>query len=274
MIERLRLKRKARSQSKALASAPTPPWRLFGQPNILEGEDAAAYNELLDRVRAAVKPVDILEEIFIAGLVSSEWERLRWNRLKLTLIRTHGLEALEKFLRDKLCYGAYSEHFAHDLAEILRSNLPEEHSEDAQTLAWGCAENESDAVGKVNEILAESRLNMDEVLNGARARKAKQLVQEYVRREPEAVTLVHELLAEAGASIDAFMADALAEKLEYIERIDRLATIAEGRRNDALDEIERRRAVLGVPLRQTVREIEDAEFKVVDTTPAKGKKAP
>ena len=46
--------RKARSQSKALASAPTPPWRLFGQPNILEGEDAAAYNELLDRVRAAV----------------------------------------------------------------------------------------------------------------------------------------------------------------------------------------------------------------------------
>ena len=99
-------------------------------------------------------------------------------------------------------------------------------------------------------------------------------MQEYVRREPEAVTLVHELLAEAGASIDAFMADALAEKLEYIERIDRLATIAEGRRNDALDEIERRRAILGVLLRQTVREIEDAEFKAVDTTPAKGKKAP
>jgi hypothetical protein len=35
--------------------------------------------------------------------------------------------------------------------------------------------------------------------------------------------------------------------------------------NDALDEIERRRAVLGVPLRQTVREIEDAEFN--DQTP-------
>ena len=137
MIERVRLKRKARSQSKALASVPTPPWRLFGQPNILEGEDAAAYNELLDRVRAAVNSVDILEEIFIADLVSSEWERLRWNRLKSTLIRTHGLEALEEFLRDKLCYDAYSEHFAHDLAEILRNNLPEEHSEDAQTLELG-----------------------------------------------------------------------------------------------------------------------------------------
>jgi hypothetical protein len=71
MIERVRLKRKARSQSKALASAPTPPWRLFGQPNILEGEDAAAYNELRDRVRAAEKPVDILEEIFPTWFLQS-----------------------------------------------------------------------------------------------------------------------------------------------------------------------------------------------------------
>ena len=273
MIERVRRKRKARSQSKALASAPAPPWRLFGQPNILEGEDAAAYDELLGGVRAAVKPVDILEEIFIADVVSSEWESLRWNRLKLTLIRTHGLEALEEFLRDKLCYDAYSEHFAHDLAEILRNNLPEDAQESAETLACGCAQNESDAIDKVHEILAGSETDMDDVLNCARARKAKELVQEYVRREPEAVTLVHELLAEAGASIDAFMADALAEKLEYIERIDRLATIAAGSRDDALNEIERRRAVLGVTLRQTVREIEDAEFNVVDTTPANGKKA-
>ncbi len=274
MIERVRRKRKARSQSKAVASAPAPPWRLFGQPNILEGEDAAAYDELVSLIRAAVKPTDIIEELFVAELISLQWEVLRWARLKSSLIRARGLEALEKFLDKKLHHDLYSENFADDLAEILRSNLPEEHSEDAQTLAWGCAENESDAVDKANEILAESRLNMDDVLNGARARKAKQLVQEYVRRESEAVTLVHELLAEAGASIDAFMADALAEKLEYIERIDRLATIAEGRRNDALNEIERRRAVLGVPLRQTVREIEDAEFNVVDTTPAKGKKAP
>ena len=114
---------------------------------------------------------------------------------------------------------------------------------------------------------------MDTVLDDARAQQGKELVQEYVRREPDAVTLVDELLAEAGASMDAFMADALTEKLDYIERIDRLTTIAEGRRNACLDEIERRRAVLGATLRQTVQEIEDAEFKVIETTPAKGKNA-
>ena len=76
-------------------------------------------------------------------------------------------------MAEKLDYDLYSEHFADDLAEILRDNLPEDQSEDAQTLAWGCARNELDAVDKVNELLAGISLNMDDVLNGARARKAK-----------------------------------------------------------------------------------------------------
>ena len=69
------------------------------------------------------------------------------------------------------------------------------------------------------------------------------------------------------------MADALAEKLVDIERIDRLTTIAESRRNASLHEIERRRAVLGETLRRSVQEIEGAEFKVIETAPAQGKSA-
>ena len=109
-------------------------------------------------------------------------------------------------------------------------------------------------------------------MTDARAHKAKELVQEYVRREPDAVTLVHELLTGAGVSMDALMADALTEHLDYIERIDRLTTIAENRRNASLREIDRRRAVLGQHC-DSVQEIEDAEFKVIETTPAKGKNA-
>jgi hypothetical protein len=82
-------------------------------------------------------------------------------------------------------------------------------------------------------------------------------VQEYVRREPDAVTLIHELLTGAGESMDGFMADALSEKLDDIERIDRLITIAEGRRNASLREIDRRRPVLSETLRRSVQEIED-----------------
>jgi hypothetical protein len=93
-------------------------------------------------------------------------------------------------------------------------------------------------------------------------------VKEYARREPDAVTLVHEFLTDAGVSMDSFMADALAEKLDDIERIDRLTTIAESSCNASLHEIDRRRAVLGETLRRSVREIEDGEFKVIETTPA------
>jgi hypothetical protein len=94
------------------------------------------------------------------------------------------------------------------------------------------------------------------------------------RREPETVRLIGELLTAAGASLDSFMADALTAQLENVERIDRLTTIAEDRRNDMLAEIERRRAVFGAALRRNVQTIEDAQFRVIETTPAEGKNAP
>jgi hypothetical protein len=272
MIERVRRKRNPGSQLKAVAPAQAPRWRLFGEPPVLEGEDRAAYDELLSRIRAAVKPVDIIEEMFIADVASLEWGVLRLRRLLLSLIRTHALEALESLLAKRLEYHLYAELFVDDLTEILQNNLPEDQAKDAQTLALECAQNEPEAVAKVNEVL-EGIGREDGVLDSARGRKAKQLVQEYVRREPDAVTVVHEVLMDNNVSMDSFMADALAGKLDSIERIDRLTTIAEERRNAMLAEIERRRAVLGAALRRSVQEIEDAEFNEIEQKPAKGKNA-
>ena len=244
---------------------------LFGPPPLIEGEDAAAYDQLLARIFAAVKPVDVIDEMFTADVVSLEWEVLRLRRLKWSLIRARGLKALEDFMGENLDYDLYSENFADDLAEILQENLPEDRAKDAHTLARDCAQNEADAIAKVTKILAGIGLDMDEVLNDAKGRKAKELVQEYVRREPDAVTLVRELLAAAGVSMDRFMANALVQKLDDIERIDRLITTAESRRDASLHEIERRRAVLGETLRRSVQEIEDGEFEEIETTPAQGK---
>jgi hypothetical protein len=261
VIERLRFP-KTKPKTKSITSAPAARLTLFGRPPLLEGEDGAAYDELLARIRAAVQPVDVIDEMFIVDVVSLEWEVLRWRRLKSSLIRARGLEALESFLAKQLPYDfdLNSDHFKDDLAEIL----PEDQADSAQTLAHECARNEADAVEEIKKALAG---------RDARTLKAKELVQKYVRREPDAVTLVHELLAGAGASMDALMADALAEELDDIERIDRLTTIAESRRNASLHEIDRRRAVLGQTLRRSVQEIEDGEFEVIETTPARGKNA-
>src|SRR5262249_6386503 len=154
----------------------------------------AAYDQLLARVCAAVKPADIIDELFIADVVSLEWEVLRWRRLKSSLIRARALEALKDSLAGQLDsnYELYSAHFADYLAEILQDNLPENQAQDARTLAHKCAGNEPDAVDKVTKVLDRIQLQMDNVLYGARIRKAKELVQEYVRREPNAVILVDE----------------------------------------------------------------------------------
>ena len=273
MIKRLRFEAKAKSNSATSVAAPR--LRLFGPPQILEGEDRAAYDELVARICDDIKPVDIIEEMHLADAVSLTWEVLRWRRLKSSLIRTPGLKALESFLVEQLesSYALHQEHFESYLAEILQNNLPKDKADSAERIAAECAPHDADANDKLDKVLHSIGLRSDEVMNDARALKAKELVQQYVRGEPDAVTLVHELLTEAGVSMDGFTADALAQNLDYIERIDRLTSNAEHRRNASLFEIERRRVVFGATLRRSVQEIEAGESKVIATLPAKGKNA-
>jgi hypothetical protein len=96
------LDQKSNSNAKAMTSAPARRSRLFGQPLLLEGEDPAAYEELLARLYAAVEPLDVIDEIFIDDTISLQWDVLRWRRSKSSLIRARGLAALERFLSKEL----------------------------------------------------------------------------------------------------------------------------------------------------------------------------
>ena len=66
------------------SGAPGPAARLdiFGPPPLIEGEDAAAYDELLVRISAAVKPADILEDIWVREMVDLVWGAFRLRRFK------------------------------------------------------------------------------------------------------------------------------------------------------------------------------------------------
>jgi hypothetical protein len=117
--------------------------------------------------------------------------------------------------------------------------------------------------------------DMDEILRRAQTRKAEELAEEFARHEPGAVKLIRELLAGASTSLEELITKNLCQEddLDYIERMDHLTAIAEGRRNASLREIDRRRAILGETLRRSVQEIEADEFKVIETRPAQGKNA-
>ena len=211
--------------------------------------------------------------MLIADAVASEWEYLRWNRLKFSLVQTCAAKGLEGFLKSNLDYDLYRERFEEDLTEILEDNLPEDRAEDLERLARDCALDEPAANDKVDDILRGIKLEMDYVLREARANRAKELVEQYMRRESGAVTLIDDVLAKAGMTIDALIVPHLRPQLEYIERLDRLTSIAEARRNSSLREIDRRRSVLGEKLRRSVQEIEERELTLIETTTGKGKDA-
>jgi hypothetical protein len=247
---------------------------LFGPPPILAGEDETAYDELIGRVYATIKPIDVIDEMLIADAVASEWEFLRWSRLKLSLIQTCAAKGLKEFLKSELDYDLYRERFVEDLTEILQDNLPEDDGEDRpQKLARDCAMNETDAVDSVNEILSSIDLDMDRVVYCARDNRAEELVKEYARRESAAVALIDDFLAKAGMTIDALIVRHLKEQLQWVERVERLTTDAETRRNDSLREIDRRRSALGEKMRRSMQEIEQRELTLIETTTGKGKDA-
>ena len=79
-------------------------------------------------------------------------------------------------------------------------------------------------------------------------------------------------LAKAGMTIDARIVSHRTQ-LEWVERVDRLTTVAETRRNASLREIDRRRSALGEKLRRSVQEIEQSELTLIETTSGKGKDA-
>ncbi len=139
-------KQEAATESKSNTSSRIS---LFGPPPLLAGEDSKAYDDLLARVSGAVKPADIIEEIFVHDIVDLTWEVFRWRRLETSL-------------------------------------------------------------------MPPSSYNF-------------------------------------------------AEGIEKIERVNRLITIAEGRRNAALREIDRHRTTFAQILQEKIRDVEEAEFETIET---------
>jgi hypothetical protein len=93
----------------------------------------------------------------------------------------------------------------------------------------------------------------------------RELGQGWAAGDKSARRKVEAALTKAGLTIDELTAATVESKLDSFERLDRMLASAEARRNNALREIERHRAALGGAARRSVEEIEDAEFRDVET---------
>jgi hypothetical protein len=58
----------------------------LGAPPLIPGESARDYEQLLTAVTNVMKPVDVLEFMWIRDIVDLQWDIIRFRRFKADLI--------------------------------------------------------------------------------------------------------------------------------------------------------------------------------------------
>jgi hypothetical protein len=212
------------------SSKPADRSGVFGKPPLLDGEDAAAYEHLLDRITTAVKPQDIFEEVWIHDVADLQWEVLRLRRLKVNLVNSTACRKLAFEL------GRWIE------LEIHEDDGCGEHLDDTGTEGNEASEADEAAAAERRRELADER--------------ALELAKQWARHEPEACETVDRILALGNVPIEGVMVMAFFENLDDIERIEHLIALAENRRNAVLHELEWHRRTLGPALRAAIEDCE------------------
>ena len=106
-----------------------------------------------------------------------------------------------------------------------------------------------------------------------RLTKAEELAWRYSQKEQNAVSEISSLLKLAGLTLEILNAEALSVRSDDFERLTRMITTAETRRNTTLREIDRHRKGLGAELRRAVEQTEYAKHSVAEQTPADERRA-
>jgi hypothetical protein len=86
-------------------SAPAIPEELsslFGKPPLLSGEDRTAYEGLLTRVSAAIRPEDGIVWLLMKELVDLSWDIHRWRSIRANVINMTQKDALVNILESLL----------------------------------------------------------------------------------------------------------------------------------------------------------------------------
>jgi len=117
---------------------------------------------------------------------------------------------------------------------------------------------------KASLLMATAYRGLKELLQAHSASlKVPKCCERWAQNDPAAIEEVNEMLANAGLTMDEVMAVTLANNMDHIERIHRMLIVEERRRDEALAELDRRRAKLAQNLRRVVQNLEP-EFQVVE----------
>jgi hypothetical protein len=234
-------------------------------PPLLFGrEEQDSYDQLFARLSVSVKPVDFIEEIFVSDIASLQWEIMELRQLKLTFTKSIACEALESFLRESLPFKMFEAEFKWAIQQAIDQTPAADEATTGKHVLGRCMREEPGAAEELNEILSKAGRNALVMYLEAMYAKAEALARSFLRGDATAVKQVKPLLSRHGLNLHDVADPILVEKLDTIDRINRLMLGAETLRNVSLREIDRRRARLGEALRRTI-EAEDSTLEVLNS---------
>jgi ribosomal protein L12E/L44/L45/RPP1/RPP2 len=193
-----------------------------------------------------------------------------------SLARLSGEDSLSRVAgidRAPLLPGEQEAEYATLVARIVVIAEPRDAIEDLLTrdvvdLSWEILRLRRAKVGILKASMSDGVEGVLDQLGygqGERYGYTKSLGQSWAAGDKKTRKEITAALSAAGLTIDEVTAKTLESKLDSFERLDRMLASAEARRNNALREIDRHRAALGAAMRQAVDEVQDAEFRDVET---------
>jgi hypothetical protein len=132
---------------------PTPSGGLpsLGPSPLINGEDAAAYDDLAARIRAVLLPRDVIEELWARDVTDLAWEVLRLRRLKAHLMRTCAHQGMKEVLEPLV-----------PIPDLGSDDF--EEAPDSEELAEQWFVGDAAAIETVDKALATAGLTMDAVM--------------------------------------------------------------------------------------------------------------
>ena len=212
MRERERVKPKNKRASVPPSAGHMVP---FGPPPVLVGENAAAYNNNLERASSAFKPRNYLEENAATNYADRQWLINSARHGKASILNKAARDGLKLLLQPLLDYDPVpDEQDKKDIAE------------------WEYILEETDPIdptskyGAIRQHIEQLRRNLAVKHRAARDAQLQGLVDAWAKRQSDAVTRVEEILAAAGLTMTDVMAVTMTEHWKVIGDFNRgIATL-------------------------------------------------
>lgn len=223
---------------------------------------AANPSTTADSTTAATEPTSTANPVAANGQQSKK-SATKLGRVTALLKRPLLLSGEEKADYDALLAAVSTVVKPHDVVDDMLTT-------DAVYHEWNLLRLRRLSAGLINTTKTEAlRIVLTPLTADSFGFDAESLASNFTKGEEDATKTVAELLKSAELTFDSVMGEAMALKIDEIERFDRMAIAAQAWRDAALREIERRHLVLGQNLRRAFNEVEDADYQVIEPPAAR-----